>query len=91
MRYGADLPEEMEYIVDSCPIIPAKDPRSGQGKGAGWTESLKENLDLVLITPGRKHKGDTLISGDTFSAFVSSVRQPVECFFRCSMIFWRTD
>ncbi len=34
-----------------------------------------------LITPQKKHKGDTLVSGNTFSTFVSSVRQPIECFF----------
>ena len=31
---GVELPEHMEYIVDSCPIILAKGPRSGQGKVA---------------------------------------------------------
>ena len=153
---GVDLPEHMEYIVDSCPIILAKGPRSGQGKvarelceksynssrkewyygiklhavvarkpgclpiplslmasgaavhdlpaakqimedhlflrsgklyadkayaDAGWSESLKKNYTLELLTPRKKHKGDTLISGDTFSTFVSSLRQPIECFF----------
>lgn len=146
----------MEYIVDSCPIILAKGPRSGQGKvagelceksynssrkewyygiklhavvarrpgrlpvplslmvsgaaqhdlpvarrimrdhlsprpgklyadkayaDAGWAGSLKEDHALLLLTPRKKHKGDTLISGDTFSTFVSSIRQPIECFF----------
>ena len=153
---GVNLPEQMEYIVDSCPIILAKGPRSGQAKvarelceksynssrkewyygmklhavvarkpgclpiplslmvsgaakhdlpaakqivedhlflrsgklyadkayaDAGWSESLKENHALELLTPRKKHKGDTLISGDTFSTFVSSIRQPIECFF----------
>ena len=153
---GVDLQEHMEYIVDSCPIILAKGPRSGQGKvarelceksynssrkewyygiklhavvarkpgslpiplslmasgaaqhdlpaakqimedhfflrsgklyadkayvDAGWAESLMENHALKLLTPRKKHKGDTLISGDTFSTFVSSIRQPIECFF----------
>ena len=153
---GVDLPEHMEYIVDSCPIILAKGPRSGQGKvarelceksynssrkewyygiklhavvarkpgrlpialslmasgaavhdlpaakqimedhlflrpgklyadkayaDASWAESLKKNHALELLTPRKKHKGDTLISGDTFSTFVSSIRQPIECFF----------
>ena len=31
---GVNLPEHMEYIVDSCPIILAKGPRSGQAKVA---------------------------------------------------------
>ena len=153
---GVDLPEDMEYIVDSCPVILAKGPRSGQGKvapelceksynssrkewyygiklhavvarrpgrlpvplslmasgaaqhdlpaakqivenhlsprpgklyadkayaDAGWAESLKENHALELLTPRKKRKGDTLISGDTFSTFVSSLRQPIEYFF----------
>ena len=153
---GVDLPEHMEYIVDSCPIILAKGPRCGQGKVArelceksynssrkewyygiklhaivarkpgclpiplslmasgaavhdlpaakqimedflflrpgklyadkayadsSWAESLKKNHALELLTPRKKHKGDTLISGDTFSTFVSSIRQPIECFF----------
>ena len=153
---GVVLPEHMEYIVDSCPIILAKGPRSGQGKIAwelceksynssrkewyygiklhavvarkpgclpiplslmasgaavhdlpaakqimedhlflrpgklyadkayadsSWAESLKKNHALDLLTPRKKHKGDTLISGDTFSTFVSSIRQPIECFF----------
>ena len=153
---GVNLPEHMEYIVDSCPIILAKGSRSGQGKvacelceksynssrkewyygiklhavvarkpgclpiplslmassaavhdlpaakqimedhlflrpgklyadkayaDASWAESLKKNHALELLTPRKKHKGDTLISGDTFSTFVSSIRQPIECFF----------
>ena len=153
---GVDISEDMEYIVDSCPIILAKGPRSGQGKVArelceksynssrkewyygiklhavvvrkqgclpvplslmasgaaqhdlpiakqimedhlsprpgklyadkayadtGWADSLKKNYALELLTPRKKHKGDTLISSDTFSTFVSSIRQPIECFF----------
>ena len=153
---GVDLQERMEYIVDSCPIILAKGPRSGHAKiarelceksynssrkewyygiklhaivarkpghlplpvslmasGAAqhdlpaakqivenhaslmpgklyadkayidddWAQSLKQNHALELLTPRKKQKGDTLISGDTFSTFVSSVRQSIECFF----------
>ena len=48
---------------------------------AGWSKSLKENHALELLTPRKKHKGDTQISGNTFSTFVSSIRQPIECFF----------
>ena len=153
---GADLPGHMEYIVDSCPIILAKGPRSGRGKvacelceksynssrkewyygmklhavvahrpgrlpvplslmassaaqhdlpaakqimqdhlflrpgklyadkayaDAGWAESLQVEHALELLTPRKKHKGDTLISDDSFSTFISSIRQPIECFF----------
>ena len=175
---GVDLQEHMEYIVDSCPIILAKGPRSGHAKvarelceksynssrkewyygmklhtvvarrpgrlpvpvslmasgaaqhdlpaakqiiedfaalkpgklladkayiDAEWAQSLKQNHALLLLTPRKKkkddvniiqrnigigntmffcyEKSDTLISGDTFSTFVSSMRQPIECFF----------
>ena len=146
----------VDYIVDSCPIILAKGPRSGQSKvaselceksynssrrewyygmklhavvvrkpghlpvplslmafgaaqhalpaarqilqdhlivshgrldadkaytDAAWAASLKKNYALELITPRKKRKGDVLISGDTFSTFVSSIRQHIECFF----------
>lgn len=153
---GVDLGEQLDYIVDSCPIILAKGPRSGYAKvaselceksynssrkewyygiklhaivarvpgrlpipvslmasgaaqhdlpvakqivedhaflkpgylyadkayiDAGWALSLKQNHTIELLTPRKKQKGDPLISGDTFSTFVSSVRQPIECFF----------
>ncbi len=153
---GVDRNEQMEYIVDSCPIILAKGPRSGHAKvanglceksynssrkewyygvklhavvarkpgrlpvplalmasgaaqhdlpaakqilddhisltqgrlyadkayaDAAWADLLKNSHSIELITPRKKHKGDTLGSGDTFSTFVSSVRQPIECFF----------
>lgn len=151
-----DLSEQLEYIVDSCPIILAKGPRSGHAKvaselceksynssrkewyygvklhavvarkpgrlptplalmisgaaqhdlpaakqilddhisltqgrlyadkayaDAAWADLLKNGHAIELITPRKKHKGDTLVSGDTFSTFVSFVRQPIECFF----------
>ena len=153
---GVDLQEQLDYIVDSCPIILAKGPRSGHAKvaselceksynssrnewyygiklhavvarkpghlpvplsllasgaaqhdlpaarqiledhislrpgrlyadkayiDADWKESLKKNHALELLTPRKKRKDDVLISGDTFSTFVSSLRQPIECFF----------
>ena len=153
---GVNLWEQMEYIVDSCPIILAKGPRSGHAKVArelceksynssrkewyygiklhavvarkpgrlpvplslmvsgaaqhdlpvarqimedhlflqsgklyadkayadtAWTESLKKNHAMELLTPRKKRKGDVLVSGDSFSTFVSSIRQPIECFF----------
>ena len=153
---GVNLHEHMECIVDSCPIILAKGPRSGHAKvaqelceksynssrkewyyglklhavvcrrsgrlplplslmasgaaqhdlpaakqiledhlvlkhgklyadkayaDAAWAEALKKDHALELLTPRKKRKGDVLISGDTFSTFVSSIRQPIECFF----------
>ena len=153
---GVDIQKHMEYIVDSCPIILAKGPRSGQARvanelceksynssrkewyygiklhavvarrpghlpvplslmasgaaqhdlpaakqiledhlvlvqgrlyadkaytDAAWAEALKKDHALELLTPRKKRKGDVIISGDTFSTFVSSIRQPIECFF----------
>lgn len=48
---------------------------------AEWSESLEKARALTLLTPQKKARGDVLPSGDTFSTFVSSVRQPIECFF----------
>ena len=151
-----NLQEHMEYIVDSCPIILAKGPRSGHAKVAGelceksynssrkewyygmklhavvardlghlpvplsllasgaahhdlptakqiledhlvlkhgklyadkayvdaaWAESLKMDHALELLTPRKRCKDAALVSSDTFSTFVSSIRQPIECFF----------
>ena len=153
---GVNFHEHMECIVDSCPIILAKGPRSGHAKvaqelceksynssrkewyyglklhavvcrrsgrlpfplslmasgaaqhnlpaakqilenhlvlkhgklyadkayaDAAWTEALKKDHALELHTPQKKRKSDVLISGDTFSTFVSSIRQPIGCFF----------
>ena len=153
---GVDLYEYKDYIVDSCPIILAKGPRSGHAKvakelcektynssrkewyygmklhaivarnpghlpvplslmasgaaqhdlpaakqilednlfltqgrllgdkayaDAAWSELLKNNHAIELLTPRRKRRDDVLVSSDTFSTFVSSLRQPVECFF----------
>ena len=47
-----------------------------------WLDRITEKtLTLVPLTPGKKLKGDILISGNVFSAFIRSVRQTVECFF----------
>lgn len=153
---GVHLQGHLEYIVDSCPIILAKGPRSGHAKvarelceksynssreewyyglklhavvarrpgqlpiplslmasgaaqhdlpaakqvfedhlhleqgrlfadkayiDAAWAEALKNERAIQLLTPRKKRKGDVLISGDAASSFVSSLRQPIECFF----------
>lgn len=46
-----------------------------------WRSFLKEICDTELATPRKKHMGDMLCSSDTYSTFVSSVRQPIESFF----------
>ena len=48
---------------------------------ADWAQFLEENHALSLLTSRKKLKGDILISGNTFSSFVSSMRQPIEYFF----------
>ncbi len=153
---GTNLHEHKEYIIDSCPIILSKGPRSGHAKvanelceksynssrkewyygiklhavvarnpghlpvplsliasgaaqhdltaakqimednlslnsgrlyadkayiDASWAETLKNDHAIELLTPRKKSKNDILISGDAFSTFVSSARQPIECFF----------
>ena len=48
---------------------------------AAWKAALKNDHAVELFIPRKKRKEDSLVSGDTFSTFVSSVRQPIECFF----------
>ena len=48
---------------------------------AAWEAALKNSHAVELITPRKKCKEDSLVSSDTFSTFVSAVRQPIECFF----------
>ena len=51
-----------------------------------WMETLKNEFSVKIATPRKKRKGDTLVSSDTVSTFVSSVRQPIESFFN-----WLSD
>ena len=46
-----------------------------------WEITLSKDYNVKLLTPRKKQKGDTLQSGDAFSAFVSGLRQQIECFF----------
>ena len=45
---------------------------------ADWKETLEKEYGVQIRTPRKKQRGDTLFTGDTMSAFVSSVRQPIE-------------
>ena len=76
-----DLPAAKQIMEDHLFLHAGKLYADKAYADAGWAGSLKVNHALELLTPRKKHKGDTLISGDTFSAFVSSIRQPIECFF----------
>ena len=46
-----------------------------------WADMLRDESAIFVLTPRKKRKSDTIRSGDAFSSFVSSVRQPIECFF----------
>lgn len=48
---------------------------------SGWAETLTHEHQLKVVTPRKKVKGDTIISGDAYSTAVSSMRQPIESFF----------
>ena len=76
-----DLPAAKQIMEDHLFLRSGKLYADKAYADAGWAESLKENHALELLTPRKKPKGDTLISGDAFSTFVSSIRQPIECFF----------
>jgi hypothetical protein len=46
------------------------------------TKSAKEQQNLRIITPNKKKKGlHSFPGGDTYSSWVSSIRQPIESFF----------
>ena len=76
-----DLPIAKQMIEDHASLKPGKLFADKAYIDAEWAQSLKLNHALELLTPRKKQKGDILISGDAFSTFVSSVRQPIECFF----------
>ena len=76
-----DLPAAKRIVEDHASLKPGRLYADKAYIDADWAQSLKQNHALELLTPRKKRKGDVLISGDTFSTFVSSVRQPIECFF----------
>ena len=76
-----DLPTAKQILEDHLVLKHGKLYADKAYVDAAWAESLKMDHALELLTPRKRCKGDVLISGDTFSSFVSSVRQPIECFF----------
>ena len=76
-----DLPAAKKILEDHLLLKQGRLYADKAYADAAWSESLRKNHALILLTPRKKRKGDVLISGDTFSAFVSSIRQPIECFF----------
>ena len=76
-----DLPAARRILEDHLVLKRGKLYADKAYADTTWAESLKKNHALELLTPRKKRKRDVLISGDTFSTFVSSIRQPIECFF----------
>lgn len=76
-----DLPAAKRIIEDHVSLKPGKLYADKAYIDADWVESLKRDHALELLAPRKKRKDDALVSGDTFSTFVSSIRQPIECFF----------
>ena len=42
---------------------------------------MREQYNVEVVTPRKKKKFDIVVSSDSASSFVSSVRQPIEPFF----------
>lgn len=76
-----DLPAAKQMFQDSLSLTQGRLFADKAYIDAAWAESLKEECAIELLTPRKKARNDVLISGDTFSSFVSSLRQPIECFF----------
>ena len=78
-----DLPAAKQIVDDHASLKPGRLYADKAYIDAGWAQSLQKNHAIELLTPRKKQKDDVLVSGDTFSTFVSLLRQPVECFFNC--------
>ena len=76
-----DLPAAKQILEDHLFLKHGKLYADKAYADTAWAKALKKDHALELLTPRKRHKGDVLISGDTFSTFVSSIRQPIECFF----------
>ena len=76
-----DLPAAKQILEDHLVLKQGKLYADKAYTDAAWAEALRKDHVLQLLTPRKKRKDDVLKSGDTFSSFVSSIRQPIECFF----------
>ena len=76
-----DLPAAKQILKDHLVLRNGRLYADKAYADAAWAKAMKKDHALELLTPRKKRKGDVLISGDSFSAFVSSIRQPIECFF----------
>lgn len=76
-----DLWAAKQIDLDCAPINCGKMYADRAYIDASWADWLKKRREIELITPRKKKKHDTLQSKDAYSTFVSSIRQPIECFF----------
>ena len=76
-----DLKAAKQILQDSRPLPPGILYADKAYLDSEWAKLLLEESAIQILTPRKKHKSDAIRSGDAFSTFVSSVRQPIECFF----------
>ena len=76
-----DLKAAKQILQDSRPLPPGTLYADKAYIDSEWANLLQEETSIQILTPRKKHKSDAIRSGDAFSTFVSSVRQPIECFF----------
>lgn len=75
-----DLTAAKQIMEDQHPLAPGNLFADKAYIDVAWADLLRQDHKICILTPRKKRKDDT-ISGDFFSTFVSSVRQPIECFF----------
>lgn len=76
-----DLWAARQIDLDCAPVSNGKLYADRAYIDKDWREWLKQERNIIIITPRKKQKYDTLFSEDTASTFVSSVRQPIESYF----------
>ena len=76
-----DLKAAKQIQQDSRPLPPGTLYADKVYIDSEWAKLLQEESAIQILTPLKKHKSDAIRPGDAFSSFVSSVRQPIECFF----------
>lgn len=76
-----DLWAARQIDLDCAPVSNGKLYADRAYIDKGWREWLQQERNIIIITPRKKQKYDTLCSEDAASTFVSSVRQPIESYF----------
>lgn len=76
-----DLWAAQQAVRDCAPIRNGRLFADRAYIDADWHRLMREQYNIEVITPRKKKKFDTVVSYDSLSSFVSSVRQPIEPFF----------